>query len=377
MKKTILSMLVASSVLIFSCKDDDPTFGVSAGGEITATDYTMGGTPAFQYSTDAGTTYSADMPTNMGAGTTLLVKINNGTEDLLDTDFTFDWSASDPAPNIENAGIAVFSVNGNLTVNATIADKWTLLTSQKSGTFKDLDKSNGTTTDLFTFTYESSDLQNVRAFTYHYIQKSYYASVNSNAGGDLFKIDPGTKIATKINDNDGSDGQAIWDAVVNWVVAEDDSLMSVGDFNGDGNGIVKFGTDGGRSQKLSRANTCCGLGLVYDYDNEKFVIANGWNTNDGEIQIDDLALDGSITGVATITTFEGFPEDISNDWIPVRSMAKDMDGTVYAMMFDYDTNVTYFITIDINAKTATYINKMATTGNEAYHTLTFVPTYLL
>ena len=371
--KSLFAVLFAAAVLFTSCgDDDDPTFTVDVTSSIDETMYTLGGTLEFQYSTDNGATFSSDVPTNLKKNSTLIVKVNNGTLDLSDDDFDFDWSNSTPAPADSEVDQATFTIDGNVIINVKISDLWSLITSRRdTGLFQELNKTTGATDDLFTFSFNGGDLTGVRAFTYHFNQESYYASTNTNEGGDLYKIDPATRIATKINDNDGAVG-AVWDAVVNWAVAADDSLVSIGDFNADGNGIVKFGVDGGQSSKIAQADICCGLGMIYA--NSKFTLAN--DPNNGEIDIDELELDGTLTDVTEISTLNSFPSDISGDWLPVRNMAQDMDGTIYALMFNDDTDETYFITIDITGETATYIATLTAVRSEAYHSLTFVPSYL-
>ena len=69
-------------------------------------------------------------------------------------------------------------------------------------------------------------------------QTSYNANGSSPRKGFLYTIDPATKVSTVINSNNGAGGNAIWDAINNWGVMPDDSLLGYGDFNGDGNGLV-------------------------------------------------------------------------------------------------------------------------------------------
>jgi hypothetical protein len=256
---------------------------------------------------------------------------------------------------------------------------YTLVLGNPDGSFHAIDPATGATSALFTLQSGGSSLGRIRAFTYHYAEKAYFVSVDSKAGGDLYRADPVSKQAFKINDNDGSDGQAIWDAVVNWAEGSNGKLISLGDFNADGNGIVEFDTDGTRALTLERTNTCCGLGLVFDSTAGVFTVANGWSTNDGEIQIDQIAVGsgGTIVPVANITNMVGFPKDLSTDWLPVRSLAGDPDGTLYGLMYNYDESDTYFISIDIAGGSATYIATLATSGADAPRNLTYLPNFLL
>jgi hypothetical protein len=382
--KPILFALLIGAVALQSCKDDeDPKFQVAT-PTLDVANYTGTGSPQLLYSTDGGATFSPTLPANLGNGTKVLVKINNGTEDLTDDDFTFDWSGSNPDPSNPTADVAEFTISGgNLSIDVSIEELWALITSHRqNGKFYTLNTTTGAKTEAFTPTYEAATLNEIRAFTYHPKKKLFYASVssyiNDEQAGFLYSINPSTDVATRINENDGANGHEIWDAIVNWVVAPDDSLLAVGDFNDEGNGIVKFGTDGARGNGTTQVDFCCGLGLVWENATE-ILVGNGWNQNDGEIILEAYDLDGNLTDDQSITTFEGFPEgvDFTTIWSPMRALAKDKDGTLYGLIFDDSNKVTYFVKVDRTAEKIIFLSKLGENGSNQFTSLTFVPKHTL
>lgn len=211
-----------------------------------------------------------------------------------------------------------------------------------------MDQTTGETTEIFTPTFDGGDLLEVRAFVYHPGEKLFYASATSETfaeetqAGFLYSINPKTKVAAMINDNDGNEGAyAEWDAINNWAVATDDSLVAIGDFNSDGNGIVKFGTDGGRSLKTKEVDICCGNGMLYDKATGILQVGSGEDTDDGEIDIVTISAEGVITETNTITTFNDFPDDLTITWLTLKAMAKNKKGDVYGILFHYDLGKSY------------------------------------
>lgn len=271
-----------------------------------------------------------------------------------------------------------------------------LITSNRStGQFYQIDVTTGTTTPLFKITYNGETLYDIRGFVYHPKLQKYFASVNSyeNLGdgeqnGTLYSIDPATKVATQINDNDGkvnasdpNQSYEIWDAIVNWAVASDDSLVAVGDFNGNGNGFVKFGTNGGRSLKTTTANVCCGLGMIYDAETGQAWVGN--DPNDGEVYLEQFDTQtGESLDDISLTTFEGFPDDFNEisatSWMPLKGMAtnsEDPAGTIYGLLFNNESasKKTYFVILDLDNSKVKYVSTLGLNVGDQYNSLTFVP----
>lgn len=369
--------MLGSMVVFQSCKDDSPDYVVPSYNVGTTTintdDYTGGGTLKLLYSTDGGETWSESFD-NVYRGETFMVKVNNGTEDLSADDFNFDWSGSSATPT-SDGGTATFSpVNKNINVVVKVSDVMTLITSHRStGKFYSIDETSGDTTFLFKATVDGATLREIRGFVYHPTKNLYYASTNASGpfAGKLFTINPATKVATMINANDGNDGEyEVWDAIVNWAVAADDSLVAIGDFNGDGNGIVKFGTDGGRGLETIQVDFCCGLGMFYE--GGTMWIGTGERTDDMEIEIMQLNEDGTLLGSDIINVFEGFEEDetfVADQWFTLKGLARDDDGKTYGLLFGDDEDITYFVEVDVAGKKITYINKLGESNADSFNTL--------
>lgn len=381
MKKTRLLFFAALATTAFnfsSCSDDDkPTFNIPT-TNIDGDAYTMGGSLRLLYSIDNGANYSATVPANIGENVHVFVKLNNGTTDLTTDDFDIDWTGSSPAPTAIESGVAEFVVSANIAVQVTVTDKMTLVTSHRAnGKFFAVNPSTGALTEAFTPMYADAALTSVRGFVYHYKKGLYYASLNTDKGGYLYTINPSTKVATRINENNGANGAAVWDAVVNWAVAADDSLIAIGDFNGDGNGVVKFGTDGGRSAKTAQADICCALGMLYDAAAGEFQIANGENANEGEVIIDRVTNAGVFVGESTAMDLVGFSDDFSSDYIYLRTMAKSPAGEVYGTLYSSEFRKTYFVKINIASATITYVATLGENNENQYNSLAFIPNYTL
>lgn len=257
-----------------------------------------------------------------------------------------------------------------------------LVTSHRqTGVFYKVDKKTGETKEIFTPTLSGGTLKEIRAFVYHPKENLFYASASTSIYGEafarkgyLYSMNPKTKVATLINNNDGDGGDyAVWDAINNWAVAEDDSLVGIGDFNDDGNGIVKFGTDGGRSLKTIEAPVCCGNGMLYDKKTGVMQVATGWDTDDGEIDIVTIDAEGVVTSTITITTFTGFPDDLSITWLTMKAMAKDKNGDVYAILYHYDLGKSYLVTVDIEGEEITYLSTLGVDEDNQYNSLAFIP----
>lgn len=264
-----------------------------------------------------------------------------------------------------------------------------LITSHRqTGVFYKIDKKTGETTEIFTPTYNGGTLNEVRAFVYHPGTKHFYVSAHSETyvdgvpSGLLYSIDPKTKVATLFNDNDqDNDGNADWYAINNWAVAEDDSLIGVGYFRSggayySGSGILKFGTDGEPASKLlGELDIYEGNGLLFDKGTGIMQVGNGADAIEGEVIISKIDIDNpNVIDVNTsITTFTGFPDDLSATYLYVKAMAKDKNGTVYGILFHYDSGISYFVTIDITGKEITYLSTLGADYDNQYNSLAFIP----
>lgn len=275
--------------------------------------------------------------------------------------------------------------------------KTLLITSNRStGTFYFINTKTGELTESFTAMYNDEPLTDIRGFAYHPTLKKIFVSVNSytNLGdgernGALFTIDPKSHVATLINDNDGkvnendvSQSYAIWDAIVNWAITEDDSLIAVGDFNGDGNGFVKFGTNGARGIGTVQADVCCGLGMIYNPETKEALLGNGDNQDNAALDFETFDTEtGESLGLVTITDFVNFPDEfndiVESSWITVKGIAshpKVNNGRIYGLIFNTEdeSRRTYFVSIDLENETVTYIATLGFNAGTQYNALSFI-----
>lgn len=249
-----------------------------------------------------------------------------------------------------------------------------LITSHRStGQFYSIDVTTGETTPIFEIAQDGTTLENLRAFVYHPKEDKYFVSEAANSGGDLFSVDISTKEATLINDNNGAEP---WDAVVNWAVDRDDSLISIGDFNGDGNGFVKFGANGGRSGRTTElSDVCCGFGMLYDAQSGRVTFGNSDNSDDGEVIIEYYTKEGERLGGLILTKFVDFPDDapMENNWLNTKCLAQDGNGPIFGIVYNDGSDDSYLVKIDLEALTVTYISTLGSDNSNQYNLLAFVP----
>ncbi len=363
-----LMFLALISLSILSCKKDEVVIHEIKPAVINADNYTKGGTLSLLYSSDAGASYSADLG-SVAAGTPVLIKVNNGTEDLTAEDFSFDWSGTTPSVDDNAAAQVTVTVNAELTVSVTIADINTLIVSSASdGQFYTIDSSDGALTSLYPFSFNGNDLLGTRGFVYHYGQQKYYATTDNKNGGGFYTIDPATKLATFIDDEISGPWN---DAMSNLVVMPNDSV-----FASNYTKILIFGTDGNQGREFDPGDNgidfCCGQAMIANTSNDGVII--GFN---GEklIKTALVGFDGVSEDGSDIDDLIGFPSSIetNTEELYPKAFAKANDGSVYVLLFNYNTKDTYFAKIDFSAASMTYIS----TFTEKFNSLASVPNYLL
>lgn len=363
-------------MLVMQSCDEEAIPSFNIGETVINTDEYTGRPVTLLYSLDNGVTFSPDLPADIMQGKVLLVKVNDGVEDLTKENYLFDWSASTPKPVSATSDLATFNVLDNVSISLKLKDILVLVANNTNeGKFYSVNTTSGARIEVFTPTLNGEPMSGIRAFLHHPAKNLYYASVAGS--GLLYSIDPFTKVATQINANDGSGGHAVWNEVANWLVAPDDSLLSVGDFGADGIGLVKFGTNGTRSNSTKNVNVCCGLGLVWGADKNQVIISNGADLALGEIQLDFYTTDGRIRTRQTIRDFENFPDDISDSALFIESMAKDEDGNLFAILKDTTTGTTYFVKIFTVVGRVNYISTFSDDIGTQFSSLAFVPKHLL
>lgn len=362
-------------ILLSSCKKDTPIITYSVSDfEILSDNYTMGGELTILYSSD-GENYFSDAPT-FPAGTTLWMKVNNGTEDITTDLFQFEWEVGGETYYTESIQVVV---SKQVTGQVTVSDQLTLITShRKSGQFYVLSETDGSKTPIFKALIDGSPLTSIRAFVYHPTQKLFYVSEDANAGGKLYTINPENMTALIINDNDGSDNNGtaeIWDAIANWQVYKDDSLIAIGDFKGAE--VARFDIQGFRSNP-TEAEICCGLGMLYNAGDDFITLSNGWADMNNQIVINKLRIsDRVILETKIFNKFFEFEDDFSDKLVRIKSLAQDHNGNTYGLLFSSGQYKTYFVSIDLNEKSITHISTLGDNSLDVYNTIAFVPKYTL
>lgn len=374
-----IGLTMLSACTFVSCNDDpDPTYSIES-PTINSEDYTMGGTLRLLYSTD-GTTFTESAPAKLAKNSVVTVKVNNGTEDLTSDDFQFDWSGSSASATDATADFAEFTVGDeNPRFEVVVKDKQTLLASHRAtGKFYALNSTNGDSTYLFKITFNGATLVDSRALVYHYGQKKLYLTLSNSSGGALFSYDAKTKTANKINSNVAGES-SIWRTLSSLVVAEDDSLVGVGQFNS-GNGFIKLGTNGAHSAKISYYDElCCGMGMYFNKEAGLYVVANGWGADYREVLFEGFSPNGDFQTRTVVSTFEGFPEsvDFDNEWFTVKSIAVARDGMIYAIFTSSDSGATYLTTIDMTTRKIKLIKSIGEGWNDQFNNIAVVPNYAL
>jgi hypothetical protein len=362
--------------LLSSCKKDKEVKLLILSPTIDDNNYTGGGTVKFLFSTDEGKTYQTTVP-EMTEGNVLLVKLNNESADLTTEEFSFDWSFSSLQPEDPTAAIARFVVkNSNFQIYVVVKDLLLLVTSHRNtGVFYSLDTLTGAKTELFTPLYNSAPIAGTRGFVYHIEKDRFYASTSTDEGGTIYEIDPATNAATIINENNsGTDPE--WFTVANFVVLPDDSLMGIGPLNDfDHYVLMKFGTDGKKSPRTFDMDLCCGLGMIYKNDTEELIISD--EPDNGSMRLVRSEVDGQVIDSRDIYELENFPTDISDIWLPTRSMAQDRDGKTFAIMFNNTTKESYLVRVNTSVPSVTYITTLGADANNQYNTLAFIPRHAL
>ena len=109
----------------------------------------------------------------------------------------------------------------------------------------------------------------------------------------------------------------------------------------------------------------------------KFILSND-GTYKNKVIISDLdGATGALTNQIDIITFTGFPEDFSvASSLSLKAMAQNgSTATVFGLLYNgiSASKKTYFVKIDLTAKSMTYISTIGADNNNQYNNLTYVP----
>jgi uncharacterized protein YqfB (UPF0267 family) len=249
--------------------------------------------------------------------------------------------------------------------------------SMETGQFYKINTKTGSLTTLFVPTFNEQPLHNVRSIVYHPGVKKFFGTLTRQSvnGPKVFSLDPSTNEATIINDNLVTP----WYQLSTMMIADDDSLFTVGDLSNGIDGFVKFSTSGARSTRniVSDNAMCCGYGMVHFSKQNEIVVANGNYQDDAALDFDIFNENGEYQSTTTFTTFNGFDRDYlaDSEWLTIRSIASESSsktGTVYAVMVEYNEGRTHLVKLDFEEETVTHIALLDFNGDYDYAALTFV-----
>ncbi len=373
--KNQYKFLITSCLLFLlfttSCKkEEDPRFSVVS-TEINNDLYSGGGTLMALYSVDGGTTFTETMPTGLLSGSTLLVKINNGTEDLTAEYFTFDWNKSSVAPSVTDGALANFTIaSDGLSIAVAVADVLDLVcVNSLSGGIFSLDLTTGDTTRVGIIKENGLPLNNIRGLVFNYNDSSLYASAQEKGSGKLYTIDPATLFAFSINNNPFDN----WYGIADLLITEKNQILAnLWYKDPTESGLALFDTDGTITTLSDRilfdTDICCGKGMVFGSSQSEILIANY------ELEIYSSTLNGTTNLITTLVP-EGFDAS-ATDLNYIKNMVKDSNGTIYCLVYDSSTATTWFAEIDISASKLTNIKLIGGDGKNLFHGLSWIPKHL-
>ncbi len=358
-------------LLATSCKkDEDPRFQVSS-TSINSDAYTGGGTLKALYSTDAGNNYTEELPTGLLAGSIVLVKINNGTEDLTADNFSFDWSGSSVVPAVTDGAIASFTIASSaLTIEVTVADIVDLMgvKSDTGGLYR-IDRGTGDTTLVGSITLAGAALPKLRGMVYNYNDNTLYTSATADGSGKLYSLNPATLEATTINENPGDDWYGISDLLI---TADNTILSNLWYKNATESGLAYFTTAGVTTNVgdriLFNPSICCGKALVYGASESELI------TTADNLEVYSSTLAGALTLLTTAVP-EGFAAGAALSQI--KNLVKDTDGKIYAIAFDDTNDTTYLAELIIEESKLIFIKQLGTNKSNGFNALCWVPRHAL
>ncbi len=389
-KRTLQTLVVASTFILFSCgkddspntpdpQDDDPTPPVEVFYDVTEaaiddSGYTALNELILEFSVDDGNSYSEELPTDLEEGDEINVKINNGTKDIGTDDFTFDWSTSSPQPLDPTAAEVKFVVGKNdLAISVAVLDKMTFVVSERtSGQFYSLDPTSEVVAlaPAFAIMQVGDTLKRVRSMTYNSIGGKLYVS-NTPSGPDkakLHSVDPNTMEATIVNGNE----EDTWKSIADLILAENGKIFAtISSGQGVDPSLIEFGLDGAASEAqlfTGESIPCCGLGLTLGSSAGEYLIGDG---SQNPVFIHKSNSSGVISESIELS-LKGFPED--NYYI--KNLTKDNAGNIFSICYGHTAEDTFLAKVDLDAGELIHIAKIGTGGVDQYNAMAYIPAYL-
>ncbi|MEM9648121.1 MAG: hypothetical protein AAF969_06545 [Bacteroidota bacterium] len=389
-KLALCAIITTWALVLFSCgKDDSPkdnpddgpteTFYNITQASIDDDAYTAPEDLVFLYSIDNGETYDEEKPEDLSKGDELWVKLNNGSDDITEEDFNFDWSDSSIAAADTESDLAKFVVKeADLTISVTVTDKLELLVSNRdTGQFYILDLSDGGLAPAFTFMNNEEPLTRVRSAVYNFNDESIYLSTISfgSIRSKLYSTNLKDLKANVINSNVDENDSEIWQVISDLIITPENLIMATLEIdNPSDTALASFDTAGSQTESISFMGDeipCCGMGLIYGGDEQELLVGRGisdpvkiFKTNSELTELEAVEL-----------TMDGFPDSNAIDY-EIWNLVKDNSGIIYALVLQESPFFnTHIAAVDMENKTLKHVAQIGTGQDELYSGLIYLPAY--
>ena len=234
-----------------------------------------------------------------------------------------------------------------------------IIVDRAGGTVSTVNTETGALTNITTFSFNSTDLTNIRSLAYNEITEMLYAGQNNNGGGQLFEIDPATKVATLINDNDDGTGTMEWYGLADiHVVANGDLKLTTWDFALDEPVITTITTAGIRTGTVQLVDP--GEGLALTMSGSNYLVGDRgqfYEVDNTGATVNTTALSGSFSPAITIA--DTYVQNFT--WI---------DDVLYTLIYDDNSGNTFVATLD---PTTGELTQLSGALASRHHGLTSLP----
>ncbi|HDR88747.1 MAG TPA: hypothetical protein ENN63_03855 [Bacteroidetes bacterium] len=379
--KRIIPGIAAVALMILvvlpGCKkDEDPvTFSVNA-GVIDDEEYTAGGTLSLLFSTDDGSSWVAD-PGKVEEGSVVMVKVSSGDMDLTSDNFEFDWSASEPAPANPTDDVAVFQVEGTLTVSVKVTDILDLVVVKRSdGTVHRVNTTTGQLTLKGMIVHDSEPLAGLRGLVYDPATGMCFSSATAQGNGCFYSVNMKTGEASLLNNNI----ESAWDGIADLILAPDGNIMGVIYSN------IEY------CMSLVTFNKSTGVAgthypVMLDNDKETHWSSGGltYGSSDDQVIIgawSEVLKAGTNGQISQYISLQS-TTNIDATSAALMDLEKARDGTIYAMVWDESKYDLGLVTLDVATGAMTEIGLLmdgetrSDLSTHGYHCLAFVPRHIL
>lgn len=243
-----------------------------------------------------------------------------------------------------------------------------VMVKRSSGVLYVVDKTTGAMTQKMTIMYNSSPLTGLRGLVYDPETGKCFAGATNAGDGMFYSIDLSTGEATLLNDN--ADGD--WDAIADMVITSTGTLYAM---------IYSNVESGSAITTINRSTGALGTHYLFNDGTDDLYTSGGlcFGENQSTLLIggDETCIyKCGPTGGQVSATYPIYHSASMNDIgdIYVMDLEKDTDGTIYAIVYDDEQEVQYFVKVNLQTGELTEIKELARDSNSNfYHCMTFIP----